>query len=53
MRKSAWVVMLLMLFVSSCKTTKTSCDAYGEVEYDINKSNLESQKKYHSYTSLR
>jgi hypothetical protein len=53
MKKGAWVVMLLMLFVSSCKTTKTHCDAYGGAEYDIHKLQLESEKKYSTTCTIK
>lgn len=46
--------MLLVLLVTlSCKSSKAPCDAYGEVEYDIHKSNVESQKKYSSVCTIK
>lgn len=42
-----------MLVTLSCKSTKTHCDAYGEVDDDIHKSNLESQKKYSSVCTIK
>lgn len=47
------IVVLISLALVSCKSTKTQCDAYGEVEYDIHKSNAESQKKYTTTTSIK
>ena len=46
-------MFVLMIVLCSCKTTKTHCDAYGEVEYDIHKSNVESQKKYSSVCTIK
>jgi hypothetical protein len=51
MKKAA--IVLLVLILQGCKTTKTHCDAYGEVEYDIHKTQLESQKKYTTVCTLK
>ena len=52
MKKLAYLVIVIIL--TSCKTSSHKCDAYGSVEeYDINKATLESQKKYSSYIVIK
>jgi hypothetical protein len=47
------IVIVSLIVLASCKTSKTHCDAYGELEYDIHKAELESQKKYSSDSALK
>lgn len=47
------IILLVLLITTGCKTTKTPCDAYSEVEYDIHKIQLESQKKYSTVCTLK
>lgn len=47
------LMLIPFLGLLSCKSAKTHCDAYGEVEYDIHKIELESQKKYTSVCTLK
>jgi len=47
------IVIVSLIVLASCKTSKTHCDAYGELEYDIHKVELESQKKYSSVSALK
>lgn len=47
------IILLVLLIATGCKSTKTHCDAYGEVEYDIHKVEQESQKKYTSVCTLK
>ena len=47
------IFILALLITTGCKTSKSHCDAYGEVEYDIHKTNLEAQKKYTSVCTIK
>jgi hypothetical protein len=45
-------LFILAIVLSSCKTSQR-CEAYGEVEYDIHKEQLEAQKKYCSIEKIK
>ena len=47
------LVLILVLGLYSCKSTKHNCDAYGDLEYDIHKVQLENEKKYNSTYTIR
>jgi len=47
------IVIVSLIVLASCKTSKTHCDAYGELEYDIHKIDIDSQKKYTSVCTLK
>jgi hypothetical protein len=47
------IILLALLITTGCKTTKTHCDAYGQVEYDIHKLQLESEKKYSTTCTIK
>jgi hypothetical protein len=55
--KKALFLLVLSLIISSCKSSShVKCDAYGSVdniEFDIEKSNIERQKKYVTTVSIK
>ncbi len=44
----------IVFILVSCKTSKHKCDAYGDADIeDIDRINMESQKKYCTYTIIK
>lgn len=45
-------IIIILLLLSSCKTSQ-KCEAYSDVEYDIQEIHQDSQKKYQSVETIK